>query len=195
MKALTIWQPWASLIMIGAKPYEFRRWDYREREAALEGQRIVIHAGARAIVREEVDDLFERMEDNESSLIDDIAKPLLERVRVALDKRDAAMPAYRSASALYRARMRKPRMVGDPDLGPPEKPVVRALPLAAGLGTAILGKPRKVTALFGGRPDSDRLDQHMWAWPLTDIEVWMPPVEARGAQGFWPWPFSVERAA
>jgi hypothetical protein len=24
MKALTIWQPWASLIMIGAKPYEFR---------------------------------------------------------------------------------------------------------------------------------------------------------------------------
>lgn len=26
MKALTIWQPWASLIMIGAKPYEFRSW-------------------------------------------------------------------------------------------------------------------------------------------------------------------------
>jgi hypothetical protein len=24
MKALTIWQPWASLIMIGAKPVEFR---------------------------------------------------------------------------------------------------------------------------------------------------------------------------
>jgi len=24
MKALTIWQPWASLIMIGAKPFEFR---------------------------------------------------------------------------------------------------------------------------------------------------------------------------
>ena len=24
MKGLTIWQPWASLIMIGAKPYEFR---------------------------------------------------------------------------------------------------------------------------------------------------------------------------
>ena len=26
MKALTIWQPWATLIMLGAKPFEFRRW-------------------------------------------------------------------------------------------------------------------------------------------------------------------------
>jgi len=26
MKALTIWQPWASLIMAGYKPYEFRGW-------------------------------------------------------------------------------------------------------------------------------------------------------------------------
>ena len=28
MKALTIWQPWASLIMVGAKPYEFRPKSY-----------------------------------------------------------------------------------------------------------------------------------------------------------------------
>ena len=26
MRALTIWQPWASLIIIGAKPFEWRRW-------------------------------------------------------------------------------------------------------------------------------------------------------------------------
>ena len=57
MKALTIWQPWASLVMIGAKPYEFRRWDYRDRSPALEGQRIVIHAGARPIKEIEVDDI------------------------------------------------------------------------------------------------------------------------------------------
>ena len=30
MLALTIWQPWASLIMIGAKPYEFRGKSYLE---------------------------------------------------------------------------------------------------------------------------------------------------------------------
>jgi hypothetical protein len=43
MKALTIWQPWASLIMAGAKPYEFRGW--RPPASAI-GQRIVVHASA-----------------------------------------------------------------------------------------------------------------------------------------------------
>lgn len=42
--AITIWQPWASLIMVGLKAYEFRRWPAPER---LYGQRIAIHAGAR----------------------------------------------------------------------------------------------------------------------------------------------------
>src|SRR6185369_13939683 len=59
MHALTVYQPWASLVMIGAKPYEFRRWDYRTRAPALEGQRIVIHAGARAIKPDEIRDLIE----------------------------------------------------------------------------------------------------------------------------------------
>ena len=58
------------------------------------------------------------------------------------------------------------------------------LPLAAGRGTAILGHPVKATDLFG---DSDRIDHHMWAWPLTDVEVWEPVRPARGAQGFWQW--------
>lgn len=44
MKALTIWQPWASLIMAGAKPFEFRGWRVPR---AIIGQRIVIHAAAR----------------------------------------------------------------------------------------------------------------------------------------------------
>lgn len=51
MKALTIWQPWASLILIGAKPYEFRGW---KPPRALIGQRMAIHAGTRKIKRDEV---------------------------------------------------------------------------------------------------------------------------------------------
>jgi hypothetical protein len=31
MKAPAIWQPWATLIIIRAKPYEFRHWNYAER--------------------------------------------------------------------------------------------------------------------------------------------------------------------
>ena len=44
MKALTLWQPWASLVVAGAKPYEFRSW---RPPASIVGERIVIHAGAR----------------------------------------------------------------------------------------------------------------------------------------------------
>lgn len=42
MLALTVWQPWAGLIVHGLKPVEFRGW---MPPARLVGQRIVIHAG------------------------------------------------------------------------------------------------------------------------------------------------------
>lgn len=83
MKALTIYQPWASLIMVGAKECEFRKWDYRTRQRDLAGQRIVIHAGARPIKPAEIEDIFERIADNESALDHDLAVPLLNRLREA----------------------------------------------------------------------------------------------------------------
>jgi hypothetical protein len=42
MKAITLHQPWASLIAIGAKPFETRSWPPPR---WLIGQRIAIHAG------------------------------------------------------------------------------------------------------------------------------------------------------
>lgn len=44
LPALTIWQPWASLIVADAKPWEFRGWAAPK---AYRGKRIAIHAGAR----------------------------------------------------------------------------------------------------------------------------------------------------
>jgi hypothetical protein len=41
MKALTLWDPWASLIMIGVKRLETRPWRL---PASMVGQRIAIHA-------------------------------------------------------------------------------------------------------------------------------------------------------
>lgn len=155
MKALTIWQPWATLIMAGAKPYEFRRWDYRTRERSIEGQRIVIHAGARPLKLAEVKDILVRIEDRISSLIPERARPLLDRI-CAADRGQGIVP------------------------------------LAAGLGTAVLGKPRRISALFKSH-DSDRIDHHMWAWPLTEIEPWIEPIPVRGLQGFWNWPFPLQR--
>jgi hypothetical protein len=78
--ALTIWQPWASLVMLGAKPYEFRKWDYRARAKHLVGKRIVVHAGARQMYANEVGDIITRIRRGESGLNPEIALPLLARV-------------------------------------------------------------------------------------------------------------------
>jgi hypothetical protein len=153
LKAFTIWQPWASLIMIGAKPYEFRPKSYlRYIDAPAIGERIVVHAGARRIKPIEIDDLLDKLQDpdnNATGLIGDLARPLLERVRAA-----------------YKCQ---------------------GLPLGVGLGTAIIGKPRNAGVIFGGLPhDSDRGDFN-WAWPLSDVRHFEPPIPARGQQGFWRW--------
>lgn len=44
MKATSLWQPWASLIMLGAKRVETRSWKPPE---SLIGQRVMIHAAKR----------------------------------------------------------------------------------------------------------------------------------------------------
>jgi hypothetical protein len=157
MMALTVWQPWASLIVLGAKPWEFRHWDYttRTRYAHLLGQRIVIHAGARAIKRDEIDDILARIADGTSALDGTIATPLLERIKAA-----------------YKGR--------------------GVIELSAGLGTAVIGMPRRV--VFRGVIDSDRLDHSVYGWPLSDIQPFPHPVPCRGSQGFWRWPFNMESA-
>ncbi len=82
MKALTIWQPWASLIAAGAKPYEFRGW---RPPRSIIGQRIAIHAGARKQQQSEVSYLAFRCSTAErasrSAIIPDKALPVLERWR------------------------------------------------------------------------------------------------------------------
>lgn len=63
LKALTVWQPWASLIVYRVKPYEFRG---RRPPSALVGRRIAIHAGARPVRPAEVRDLVDRLAGDEA---------------------------------------------------------------------------------------------------------------------------------
>lgn len=79
MKALTFWQPWASLIMVGAKPYEFRKWNFADKPhlAKLIGQRIVIHAGARKPRPDELRDILDRIDAGESALDAKLAEKLV----------------------------------------------------------------------------------------------------------------------
>lgn len=160
MKAITIYQPWASLIMAGAKPYEFRKWSPRERGgayAALIGQRIGIHSSTRAIKRGEVDRIIIDLQtggDNAAAtcLHADKAMPILEEAR---------------------------RMT-----------VNCGLPFGCVLGTAILGEPRSgydIAEEFGlpHVNDSDRDEEANFGWPMLEIELWDEPLPMRGFQGFW----------
>lgn len=164
MKALTIWQPWATLIMIGAKPYEFRSWKPPRR---LIGERLAIHAGARPVRHSEVRALLMALRGDPRMtgpcLRAEIAVPVLDRVLAALQK---------SPDTLF---------------GTSEH---LTLPLSAVLGTAVVGEPKRgdiCAAEFGqdAGNDSDREGTFNWGWPLSSIEPFMPPVETRGAQGLW----------
>ena len=149
LAALTIWQPWCSLIIAGAKTVEWRGWDYRQRRRDLVGKRIALHAGARPARSDEIADIIERIDDDETSLVGAIAKPVL--------------------CATHRL----------------------SWPLSSVLGTAVLGIPQPAlewVRLHATREyDSDRIDQHKWAWPLTEVERFDVPIPARGAQVFWTW--------
>lgn len=78
MKAITIWQPWATLIAMGAKPFEFRGWSPPR---AIQGSRIAIHAGARQVNRTEVRALVIKLRGHapwNAALIADKALPFLD---------------------------------------------------------------------------------------------------------------------
>lgn len=80
MMAITVWQPWATLIALGAKPFEFRGWPA---PARLVGQRVAIHAGARPVKRSEVQELLLKLRGPqalETGLLPAKAIGMLERV-------------------------------------------------------------------------------------------------------------------
>lgn len=74
MRALTIWQPWATLIAHGLKRYEFRRYRTPWR---LVGQPIAIHAGARKPTTEDIRSVLNSINGAPFSLGED-ARELIE---------------------------------------------------------------------------------------------------------------------
>lgn len=158
MKALTVWQPWTSLIAIGAKPYEFRGWRPPE---SLIGQRLAIHAGARPMRRAEVlalrIALTKTVRNTGACLLPDLAIPLLDRI---LEQPKSAVPTF-----LPLAHVLCTVTVGEPKSG---EECAREFGDDAG-------------------NDSDREGTFNWGWPMLDIELLEPPVPARGLQGLWTW--------
>lgn len=66
----------------------------------------------------------------------------------------------------------------------------QVLPLSHVVCTVRLGQPRRADLLASElgidlANDSDRSAAFNFAWPMLAVEPLMPPVPARGAQGFW----------
>lgn len=79
LAAITLWQPWATLVAIGAKRFEFREWPAPRR---LVGRRIAIHAGARKIPKTDLRELLVKLQSPraaETGISPDLAVPLLEQ--------------------------------------------------------------------------------------------------------------------
>ena len=99
--AITIWQPWASLIAAGGKRFEFRSWPAPSRYL---NQRVAIHAGARPVRVSEIRDLLAKLQSPhaaETGVDPAIAIPLLERALNA----PKAMPL---SSVVCTARLGRP---------------------------------------------------------------------------------------
>lgn len=160
MKALTVWQPWATLIELGAKPYEFRSW---RPPKALIGQRIAIHAGARPMRIKEVQALRANLRNPgrfpTPCLHADVALPLLDAI-VKQHEQGEAIGAYLPLSHIICTAI-----VGEPKSG---EECAREFGEDAG-------------------NDSDREGTFNWGWPMLEVEFAEPPAPARGAQGLWNW--------
>ncbi len=68
----------------------------------------------------------------------------------------------------------------------------RDRPTSAVLGTAVLGRPcrlpmRRRSLRRVLRSDPTGIDRSVFGWPMTEIRRFEPPIEAKGAQGFWWW--------
>lgn len=172
MRALTLWQPWASLIAIGAKPWEFRSW---RPPAALVGRRLAIHAAARPMKVEELVAMIAGLRGHprfeRPALIGEIALPFLLKALEGL----RAGPATKGE--LFDA------------------PPALRLPLSAIVCTAKLGEPRHGLdcAQEMGLPVDRRVEAHAQfnlGWPMLDVRPLAPPLPCRGAQGLWDAPFS-----
>lgn len=177
MKAISLWQPYASLIACGAKPYETRHW---APPLHLIGQTVAIHA-AKKIDREIVDFVDDLMYGQHEPGGFGLAGRLAASFNRAPDSLlgvfgHSAMPI---GSVVATATLDAAFQLGEPAQG-------TAFPAAS------------VVARFTSRPmpscftvrydDFGDYSPGRWAWLFRDVKTINPPAPVRGAQGFFDLP-------
>lgn len=171
MKALTIYQPWASLIIGGFKAFEFRPW---MPPAMLIGEDVVIHAGKKELEPSTV-----------AALRRLVASPNWWKTGIRSVRGPGHVPGQSAALNWLDLVL----------LELNEKPHGLRLPTGVGLGTVRFGDPTKSNVIIAGRVGAQiscgtEPVNANYAWPVTRVTRWPDPVPMKGAQRFWEWPDS-----
>ena len=167
MRALTLWQPWASLIAEGVKTIETRSWPAPK---DLVGERFAIHAAAK-MTREQ----------RSIAYADPIGRALND-VGIMLGGDCAALPlgavvaTARLAACLPMVPWNDPQQRnGEHRLFVDERSIWRTNPRGGG--------PLNMTTQL---PYGD-FAPGRWGWLLADVEKLPEPVPAKGRQRLWRW--------
>lgn len=174
MKAISLWQPWASLIACGVKPFETRSWAPPQH---LIGQSIAIHAAKK--IDKSAAEFAEALMFGGFGL--EVADKLDETMTHAPSQ---LMRGFGQVAMPVGCVVCIARLDGAFQLG--ERATGAAVPAA------------RVTARMTSRSMPDcftvRYDDFgdyspgRWAWLLTDVRPLNPPAPARGAQGIFELP-------
>ena len=111
MNALTLWQPWASLIMVAAKPLRIlaeERPTLRPRAGDRRTHRSP--AGMRPVKPKEVEDLLDRLgtDYDKTGLVAPIASQVLERCRAAAKYQTLPLGCRLGAAVLGKPKRQHP---------------------------------------------------------------------------------------
>lgn len=170
MPALTLWQPWASLMAIGVKSIETRSWPA---PVKLIGDRIALHAAARVPTPARgpmfVGD-FHVAQGGTWLHGRDVDVPMPFGAVVATARLSACVPIVETES-----HRPAPQRSDQPCVTNPHD------------GGNLVGYWRDgFVTYFSDRPFGDyRVGR--WAWLLEDVEPLAEPVPARGRQRVWRW--------
>lgn len=184
MKAISLWQPWASLIACGEKPFETRHWA-PPRE--LIGQRIAIHAAKKvdAGAKSFAEDLMYGQHGEDGFALADKLTATMKGIP------DALMGSFGMALMPVGCIVCTATLDAAFQLG--EKAEGTARP-AASVARRMVS--RQMPECFTVRYDDfGDYAPGRWAWLLRDVKVITPTEGTIGRQGFFDVPLDDRRAA
>lgn len=157
MKALTLWQPWASLIARGAKGFETRS---RAPPKYLIGQRIAIHAAKADILK----------------ILDSLPRDIVLAIGAALE--DTGLDGsdwgkLPRGAIVCTAKLSAAHLCGNLNPG-------NMVYVERSVGV------RDAPVLIEADPFGD-FSPGRWAWQLDDAQAFERPIPAAGKQGLWTW--------